>query len=97
MQKVGYILELGLIDGAWLDVRETEVSKDSDGDGIADDVDSCPQIPGDDTSGCPQESTEETTISQDGDDITVGVLLVLCIVLVSVSNTHLTLPTIDSV
>ena len=82
LQKVGYILELGLIDGAWLDVRETEVSKDSDGDGIADNVDSCPQISGDDTSGCPQEPAEKTTISQDGDDITVGVLLVLCIVLV---------------
>jgi len=97
LQTVGYILESGLISGAWLDVRTKDIStQDSDGDGVVDSNDNCPDISGEDEFGCPTEdkiddfSGEENdaTInkagdsSDDADETTIGIMLMICILFV---------------
>jgi hypothetical protein len=93
LQTVGYILESGLISGAWLNVRiqnlqdfdndsdviDSEI--DTDSDGIIDSNDNCPNTPGDDDYGCPNED-EVSTTSNDWDETTTGILLMLCILFV---------------
>ena len=93
LQTVGYILESGLISGAWLNVRiqNTQVvDTDSDGidseidtdsDGIIDSNDNCPDTPGDDDYGCSNED-EVSATSNDWDETTTGILLMLCILFV---------------
>ena len=75
LQKVGLILELGLINGAWLDVRESNIETEED---ISD---PCLQDSNDRNSECSLDSAEESG-TQDADDMIVGVLLALCIILV---------------
>ncbi len=84
LQTVGYILESGLITGAWLDVRilESELNLDSDGDGVDDGEDSCPDIAGEDGAGCPDEANGDETDSNNGIDMSIGIALMLCIILV---------------
>ena len=84
LETVGYILESGLITGAWLNVRavEVEANLDSDGDGVSDDEDSCPDIPGEDSIGCPIQVTEGESESQNSANNAIGILLMLCIILV---------------
>ena len=79
LQKVGFILELGLIQGDWLDVRESMNGSESVNE------DPCQQNSSEDWSECKIDSTEEKTSLQEGDDITIGVLLVLCVILVWVN------------
>lgn len=75
LQKVGLILELGLINGAWLDVRESNIETEEDI------LDPCLQDSNDRNSECSLDSAEESG-TQDADDMIVGVLLALCIILV---------------
>ena len=75
LQKVGLILELGLITGTWLDVRESEI----DFEEVT--ADPCLEGENEDDPECKLDSNEATS-SQDVDDMTVGVLLALCIILV---------------
>lgn len=75
LQKVGLILELGLITGAWLDVRVSEI----DSEEIS--VDPCLEGGNEDNTECELDSNEVDS-SQDGDEMTVGVLLALCIIVV---------------
>ena len=97
LQTVGYILESGLISGAWLDVRTKDIStQDSDGDGVVDSNDNCPDISGEDEFGCPTEdkiddsSGEENDAainkadgsSDNEDETTIGILLMICILFV---------------
>ena len=79
LQKVGFILELGLIQGDWLDVRESMNGSESVNE------DPCQQNSSEDWPECKIDSTEEKTSLQEGDDITIGVLLVLCVILVWVN------------
>ena len=93
LQTVGYILESGLISGAWLNVRIQNIQDietdsggidseiDTDGDGIIDSNDNCPDKPGDDDYGCPNED-EVSATSNDWDETTTGILLMLCILFV---------------
>ena len=69
------ILELGLITGAWLDVRESNVNNEQEP------LDPCLEDSSEDNPECAVDTTEDTS-SQDADDMTVGVLLALCIILV---------------
>ena len=78
LQKVGLILELGLITGAWLDVRE------SNNDAAEEPLDPCLEGSNEDNPECAADTTQNTS-SQDADDMTVGVLLALCIILVWVN------------
>jgi len=97
LQTVGYILESGLISGSWLDVRSEDIStQDSDSDGVIDSNDNCPDISGEDEFGCPTEdkiddsSGEENDAainkaddsSDNGDETTIGILLMICILFV---------------
>ena len=75
LQKVGLILELGLKTGAWLDVRVSEI----DSEEIS--VDPCLEGGNEDNTECELDSNEVDS-SQDGDEMTVGVLLALCIIVV---------------
>lgn len=75
LQKVGLILELGLITGAWLDVRESNVNTEQEP------LDPCLEDSSEDNPECAVDTTADTS-SQDADDMTVGVLLALCIILV---------------
>ena len=75
LQKVGLILELGLITGAWLDVRESNIDTEQEP------LDPCLEDSSEDNPECAVDTTEDTS-SQDVDDMTVGVLLALCIILV---------------
>ena len=75
LQKVGLILEMGLITGAWLDVRVSEI----DSEEIS--VDPCLEGGNEDNTECELDSNEVDS-SQDGDEMTVGVLLALCIIVV---------------
>ena len=79
LQKVGFILELGLIRGDWLDVRESMNGSESVNE------DPCQQNSSEERPECNIDSAEEKTSLQDGDDITIGVLLVLCVILVWVN------------
>jgi glutaminyl-peptide cyclotransferase len=79
LQKVGFILELGLIRGDWLDVRESENGTENINQ------DPCLQNSNEENPECNIDSAEEKTSLQDGDDITIGVLLVLCVILVWVN------------
>ena len=83
LETVGYILEYGLITGAWQNVRISKsTGLDSDMDGITDDNDECPDKFGTGLDGCDEE-TEATVIgSQDFDDMTIGIILALCTILV---------------
>ena len=89
LQTVGYILESGLISGAWLNVRIQNTQDvdtgsdeiDTDSDGIIDSNDNCPDTPGDDDYGCPNED-EVSATSNDWDETTTGILLMLCILFV---------------
>ena len=93
LQTVGYILESGLISGAWLNVRNQNIQDidtdsgeidseiDTDSDGIIDSNDNCPDKPGDDDYGCPNED-EVSATSNDWDETTTGILLMLCILFV---------------
>ncbi len=81
LQKVGYIIESGLLTGSWLGIRVFE-NNDLDGDGLADDLDDCPTIWGDDVNGCIFEVSEAVSDSQDSSDLIVGILLLACIILV---------------
>ena len=90
---MGYILESGLISGAWLNVRIQNIQDidtdndgldseiDTDSDGIIDSNDNCPDTPGDDDYGCPNED-EVSATSNDWDETTTGILLMLCILFV---------------
>ena len=73
-----------MITGAWLDVRilESELNLDSDGDGVNDDEDSCPDSAGEDGTGCPDEANGDETDSNNGVDMSIGIALMLCIILV---------------
>ena len=97
LQTVGYILESGLISGSWLDVRSEDIStQDSDSDGVVDSNDNCPDVSGEDEFGCPTEdkiddsSGEENDAainkaddsSDNGDETTIGILLMICILFV---------------
>ena len=84
LQKVGYILESGLLTGSWLDVRVIEETEhlDTDGDGVSDLLDNCPNVWGDDVNGCQMDSSDDAKDSQDRDDLIIGVLLLACIILV---------------
>ncbi len=79
LQKVGFILELGLIRGDWLDVRESVNGTENINQ------DPCLQDSNEENPECNVDSAEEKTSLQDGDDITIGVLLVLCVILVWVN------------
>jgi hypothetical protein len=89
LQTVGYILESGLISGAWLNVRIQNIQDvdtgsdeiDTDSDGIIDSNDNCPDTPGDGDYGCPNED-EVSATSNDWDETTTGILLMLCILFV---------------
>ena len=75
LQKVGLILELGLITGAWLDVRESNIDIEKDN------IDPCLQGSDDENTECAIDSVEDSG-SQNADDMAVGVLLALCVILV---------------
>ena len=89
LQTVGYILESGLISGAWINVRakgdasqntETPIL-DTDSDGILDVDDNCPEISGEDEFGCPLKDTTKST-NEAGVEDTIGILLLVCILFV---------------
>tara|TARA_X000001036_G_scaffold440021_1_gene493786 strand:+ start:1316 stop:2518 length:1203 start_codon:yes stop_codon:yes gene_type:complete len=85
LQKIGYILESGLISGAWLDIRvpvEKWFEKDTDEDGVFDIIDDCPDTFGEGQDGCPIEENVESQDEQDSDDLVIGILLMACILLV---------------
>ena len=83
LQTVGYILEYGLNIGAWQEVREETIDTiDSDSDGIIDSLDECPEQKGDGENGCLLEESSNVITSQDADELTTGILLIICIILV---------------
>ena len=89
LQTVGYILESGLISGAWINVRAKDDASqntetpilDTDSDGILDVDDNCPEISGEDEFGCPLKDTIKST-NEAGAEDTIGILLMVCILFV---------------
>ena len=89
LQTVGYILESGLISGAWINVRAKDDASqntetpilDTDSDGILDVDDNCPEISGEDEFGCPLKDTTKST-NEAGVEDTIGILLLVCILFV---------------
>ena len=75
LQKVGLILELGLINGAWLDVRESNIDTEEDI------TDPCLQDSDNESPECTLDSAEKSG-SEDANDMIVGVFVALCIILV---------------
>ena len=75
LQKVGLILELGLINGAWLDVRESNIDTEEDI------TDPCLQGSDNESPECTLDSAEKSG-SEDANDMIVGVFVALCIILV---------------
>ena len=83
LETVGYILEYGLRTEAWLNIRATKsLEPDSDMDGITDDMDECPLEFGTETNGCENQIEDSVIGSQDFDDLTTGIILALCTILV---------------
>ena len=84
LQKIGYILESGLLTGIWLNLRISEpiADLDTDGDGLPDATDDCPLIWGDDVNGCIFESSDSVEESQDSGDLMIGIMVLACIILV---------------
>ena len=83
LETVGYILEYGLKTEAWINVRTiTSPELDSDMDGIPDEVDECPLKFGSESNGCEEQSDDSAISSQDYDDLTTGIILALCTILV---------------
>ena len=82
LQTVGYILESGLLTGAWLDVRNEELALDTDSDGVIDLEDKCPEEEGDSGDGCPSKQSTNVISSKDADELTTGVLLMMCVIMV---------------
>jgi len=83
LQTVGFILEYGLISGSWLNVRmQTVGANDTDLDGIIDSDDECPLESGDEPNGCTDSDSESVIASQDIDDLTTGVTLALCLIII---------------
>ena len=83
LQTVGFILEYGLISGSWLNVRmQTVEANDTDLDGIIDSEDECPLESGDEPNGCMDSDSESVIASQDIDDLTTGVTLALCLIII---------------
>lgn len=86
LETVGYILEYGLKTEAWINVRTiTSPELDSDMDGIPDEVDECPLKFGSESNGCEEQSDDSAISSQDYDDLTTGIILALCTILVCVN------------
>lgn len=89
LQTVGYILESGLISGAWINVRAKDDASqntetpilDTDSDGILDVDDNCPEISGEDEFGCPLKDNTKSTNGAGVED-TIGILLLVCILFV---------------
>ena len=83
LETVGYILEYGLKTNAWTNVRTTtSPDLDSDMDGIPDEVDECPLEFGLESNGCEEKNDDSVIGSQDFDDLTTGIILALCTILV---------------
>ena len=83
LETVGHILEYGLKTEAWINVRTTTpLELDSDMDGIPDEVDECPQEFGSESNGCEAQNDDSAIGSQDFDDLTTGIILALCTILV---------------
>ena len=83
LQTVGFILEYGLISGSWLNIRmQTVQSTDTDLDGIIDSEDECPLESGDEPNGCMGTDSEPVISSEEIDDLTTGVTLALCLVII---------------
>ena len=83
LETVGYILEYGLKTEAWINVRTTTSTElDSDMDGIPDEVDECPLEFGLESNGCEEQNDDSVIGSQDFDDLTTGIILALCTILV---------------
>ena len=83
LEKVGMILEAGLLKGSWLGIRQSSSlqSSDSDGDGITDRMDKCPFIPGEADDGCPEDTTQSQESNSENENA-VGVIILICVVLV---------------
>ena len=77
------ILEVGLLKGSWLGVRQSSSlqSSDPDGDGITDGMDKCPFIPGEADDGCPEDTTQSQESNSENENA-VGVIILICVVLV---------------
>ncbi len=83
LQTVGFILEYGLISGSWLNIRmQTIESNDTDLDGIIDSEDDCPLESGDEPNGCMDTDSDTGIASQEIDDLTTGVTLALCLIII---------------
>ena len=83
LQTVGFILEYGLISGSWLNIRmQTVESNDTDLDGILDSEDECPLESGDEPNGCMDNDSDTGIASQEIDDLTTGVTLALCLIII---------------
>ena len=83
LQTVGFILEYGLISGSWLNIRmQTVESNDTDLDGIIDSEDDCPLESGDEPNGCMDTDSDTGIASQEIDDLTTGVTLALCLIII---------------
>ncbi len=83
LQTVGFILEYGLISGSWLNIRmQTVESNDTDLDGIIDSEDECPLESGEDPNGCMDTDSDPSIASQEIDDLTTGVTLALCLIII---------------
>ena len=68
----------GLKTEAWLNIRTTtSLESDSDMDGITDDMDECPLEFGTETNGCENQNEDSVIGSQDFDDLTTGIILLL--------------------
>lgn len=66
LQKIGYILESGLITGSWLNIREADVENQID----------------DDSNQTDTETEDVEVIDEDEDEVIIGVLMMACILLV---------------
>ena len=66
LQKIGYILESGLITGSWLNIREVDVENQID----------------DDSNQTDTETEDVEVIDEDEDEVIIGVLMMACILLV---------------
>jgi hypothetical protein len=83
LQTVGFILEYGLISGSWLNIRmQTVESNDTDLDGIIDSEDHCPLESGEEPNGCVDTDSDTGIASQEIDDLTTGVTLALCLIII---------------
>ena len=83
LQTVGFILEYGLISGSWLNIRmQTAESNDTDLDGIIDSEDDCPLESEDEPNGCMDTDSDTGIASQEIDDLTTGVTLALCLIII---------------